>query len=205
MAAVGGGAGAGGAGAIVPIFTRFPGEYVDPLAPNFIDWSNDREVKTYKAAVVGLDEKFDLSPSKLHSFLNRVQERVTVYNWNVVVNIAFPVPAAAAAPAPIARPPINLITNYGQVTLEEVRAHAEVYMAVNTRPNQQSGMLYLFLSNSLDTDAHNLMDINPQNYTINGLKDGACFLKEIITKAYVDTNATVDTIRKSISRLDEKI
>jgi hypothetical protein len=49
------------------------------------------------------------------------------------------------------------------------------------------------------------MDINPEKYRINGMNKGALFLKEIITKAYVDTNATVDTIRKSISRLDDKI
>jgi hypothetical protein len=50
-----------------------------------------------------------------------------------------------------------------------------------------------------------LLDINPQNYTVNGNKDGVCFLKDIITKAYVDTNATIDTIRKSIAKLDDKI
>jgi cytochrome c1 len=63
----------------------------------------------------------------------------------------------------------------------------------------------MFLSNSIDETAHNLLDINTQNYTINGEEDGVCFLNEIITKSYVDTNATVDTIRKSISRLGKKI
>jgi hypothetical protein len=49
------------------------------------------------------------------------------------------------------------------------------------------------------------MDISQMNYTINGVKDGVCFLKEIITKAYVDTNTTVDNIQKSIAKLDGKI
>jgi hypothetical protein len=184
-----------------PVFVRFPGEYEDPNAPQFIDYSLERERKTYKTAIAGLDEKFDLSPSKLQSFLNRVQERVMEHNWTGIINIILPAPFVGG----MAPPPVNLITNYGQVTLEQVRAHAEVYMAVQHRSNQQSGMLYKFLTNSLDANAHNIMDINPDTYTINGQKEGVLFLKEIITKAYVDTNATVDTIRKAIAKLDEKI
>jgi hypothetical protein len=78
-------------------------------------------------------------------------------------------------------------------------------MNLQDRRTQQSGMLFLFLTNSLEQDAQNIMDIDKAPYTINDMPDGVCFLKEIITKAYVDTNATVDTIRKAISRLDDKI
>jgi hypothetical protein len=49
------------------------------------------------------------------------------------------------------------------------------------------------------------MDIQAEHYTLFGLADGVCYLKVIITKAYVDTNATVDTLQKSIARLDDKI
>jgi hypothetical protein len=66
-------------------------------------------------------------------------------------------------------------------------------------------MLYHFVGNSLYTAAPNLIDINPQNYTINRNKDGVSFLKEIISKAYVDANAAMDTIGKSIAKLDNKI
>jgi hypothetical protein len=150
-----------------------------------------------------LTEKFDLTPNKLQSFLNRVNERVAKQNWGGVINIILP----PANPGAIAPQPINLITNYGQVTLQQVRNHANEYCInnVQTRNNQNSLMLYMFLSNSLDTTAHNAMDINPEKYRINGMNKGALFLKETITKAYVDTNATVDTIRKSISKLDDKI
>jgi hypothetical protein len=100
---------------------------------------------------------------------------------------------------------INLLTHYGQVTREQVRAHAEVYMVLQDRRTQQSGMLFLFLTNSLDETVQSIMDIDKAPYTVNNMPDGVCFLKEIITKAYVDTNATVDTIQKAISRLDDKI
>lgn len=63
----------------------------------------------------------------------------------------------------------------------------------------------MFLSNSLDTAAHNAMYITPEKDRINGMNEGAFFLKELITKTYVNTNATVDTICKSISKLDDTI
>jgi hypothetical protein len=47
--------------------------------------------------------------------------------------------------------------------------------------------------------------MQPGNFTVLGNTEGACFLKEIITKSYVDTNATVDTMRRTISRLDDRI
>jgi hypothetical protein len=132
-------------------------------------------------------------------------ERVAEQNWYNIINIAFPAPAAVAGVAQAAPPPINLITNYGQVTSEQVRTHAAVFMALQQRNSQNSLMLYMFLSNSLDTTAHNIMDMNPENYRVNGDNEGVIFLKEIINKAYVDTNATVDTIRKAVSKLDDKI
>jgi hypothetical protein len=118
-----------------------------------------------------------------------------------LINVVLPAAAgAAAAPAPI-----NLINNYGQVTLEQVQVHAAVYMAVQERLNQQSLLLYDFLCDSIDDKALTILNIRPGNFTINWNPEGACFLKEIITKSYVDTNATVDTIRKAISRLDDRI
>jgi hypothetical protein len=176
----------------IPIYVRFPGEYVDPAAPNFIDYSLERERKVYKSAIAGIETKFDLTPTKLQGFLNRVQERVIQYDWSAIMNIVIqPPPGAYYMMGPMV---VNLITHYGQVTREQVRQHAEVYMVLQDRRTQQSGMLFLFLTNSLDQDAQNIMDIDKTPYTINNMPDGVCFLKEIITKAYVDTNATVDTI-----------
>jgi hypothetical protein len=110
-----------------------------------------------------------------------------------------------AIPAPAAPAQINMITNYGQVTLQQVRACAAVYMAVQEQLNQQSLMLYDFLSDSIDNTALATLNIQPGNFTVLGNTEGACFLKEIITKSYVDTNATVDTILRMISRLDDRI
>jgi hypothetical protein len=85
-------------------------------------------------------------------------------------------------PPPVAigvlqNPPINLLSHYGQVSIAQVRAHATAYMIFQETAYQQSGMLYKFLKNSISAEAHNILDINADNYTINGQKDGVCYLK----------------------------
>jgi hypothetical protein len=77
-------------------------------------------------------------------------------------------------------------------------------MALQQRLNQQSLMLY-FLCDSIDDTTLATLNMQPGSFTINGNSEGACFLKEVITKSYVDTNATVDTIRCTISHLDDRI
>jgi hypothetical protein len=64
------------AAAVPPVFFRGPGEVIDANAPQFIDYTIESNKKAYKYAVSGLSEKFDLTPSKLQIFLNRVNERV---------------------------------------------------------------------------------------------------------------------------------
>jgi hypothetical protein len=71
-----------------------------------------------------------------------------------------------------------------------VQTHAAIYIAFERQLNQQAGILYSFLSNSIDIKAHNILDIMPQDYTVNSGKDGVCFLKEMIPKAYIRTSAT---------------
>jgi hypothetical protein len=121
----------GGAGQAAAVFFRGPGEVNVPNGPQFIDYNLEANKKANKYPVTGLTEKFDLSPNKLQSFLNRVTERVAEQNWYNIINITFPVPPAVAGQAAlVAPPPINLITSYGQVTGEQVQTHAAAFMVL---------------------------------------------------------------------------
>jgi hypothetical protein len=53
------------------------------------------------------------------------------------------------------------------------------------------------------TDA--TIDLEPDQYTINGEAEGLWLLKHIFSKAHVDMNATVGSLRNQISSLDTKI
>jgi hypothetical protein len=56
---------------LAPIFARSLGEYFDPAILALISWTDNQEVKAYKAAISGLDDKYDFSTLKFQSFLNR--------------------------------------------------------------------------------------------------------------------------------------
>lgn len=58
----------------LPVFFRGPGEVIDANAPQFIDYSLESNNTAYKYAVSELTEKFDLTPTMLQIFLNRVNE-----------------------------------------------------------------------------------------------------------------------------------
>jgi hypothetical protein len=153
-----------------PTFYRNPGQFVTAGA-QFVDWSSDREIKNWKAGTKGLDDKFDLKQSNLMAFLNRVNERAQSYNWKAIIEVPHRVEGQEN------RQPTNLIKNYGIVTLEECKSHAETYLQQQQRNSQLSSMLYEFLRNSLTMDANKIMDLYTETYTVVGLTDGVCLLK----------------------------
>ena len=53
---------------------------------------------------------------------------------------------------PIARIQINMVTDYGRVTLTDVAAHVATFITTNTRNSQNSKILFDLLNNSCSTE-----------------------------------------------------
>jgi hypothetical protein len=66
-------------------------------------------------------------------------------------------------------------------------------------------MLYNFLVNSITTEAKAELSVQQEVYVVDGIKDGLSFLKHLISKAQIDTVATVNVLRTSIARLPSKM
>jgi hypothetical protein len=100
---------------------------------------------------------------------------------------------------------VDLLTRYGNITLEQVQAHAETYVHGVNRAAQDSMQLHLCTLNSLTKTAqasiallkseHAVGDPNPQ-------VSGTCLLKVAIRKSHVDTNATTSHILKQLAHID---
>lgn len=73
--------------------------------------------------------------------------------------------------------------------------------AANTRMAQDSMMLYQFLMNSLTDTAKLTILADKDQYEVNGHPSGVCFLKVIIGRSSIDTNANISMLRKKIGRL----
>jgi hypothetical protein len=114
-----------------------PGD--DALA--VLDFTVTDDSKFYHRATTGLpdDMKYDLSPLDLRSFLDNVSQQSSMFGWNTLLTV----PTAARPRG------VNLLVNYGQVTLAECAARAGVYLNRLDRTAQNSTMLYHFLYSSL--------------------------------------------------------
>jgi hypothetical protein len=179
------------AGVPPPPVALFPGETIaTPL--NLVN--DDRDIKMYHRAIVGLTKPYDLKPKGLKNFLLAVKERSRLYNWATILDV----PDALGNIRP-------LLEQYGNVDMDDCQIHANDYMMLRQRDAQNSMMLYQFLSNSISDDMKSELTVQSEIFEVQGQFDGLCFLKLIISTAEVDTIATVSVLRNTLKRLDVKM
>jgi hypothetical protein len=179
------------AGVPPPLVALFPGETV--AAPlNLIN--DDRDIKMYHRAIVGITKPYDMKPKGLKNFLLAVKERSRLYNWGTILDV----PDALGNTR-------SLLEQYGNVDMEDCQIHANDYMMMRQRDAQNSMMLYQFLSNSISDEVKSELTVQSEMYEVQGQFDGICFLKLIVSTAQVDTIATVSVLRSTLKRLDVKM
>jgi hypothetical protein len=97
---------------------------------------------------------------------------------------------------------VNVLTNYGELTLEHLRAFASTYVATPTRVAQDSVMLYECIWNTLSKSGRSKVWVWKDEFHINAIPTGILLLKLVIREAHIYTNATVRHLREKISTLD---
>jgi hypothetical protein len=172
---------------VVPIFALSPAL----INNNVIDYATPEGIKLYKQAVSPLPITYNGTGNSLHLFLTTVQERAAVSNWSDVLTI----PDANGMPR-------DLLLQYGQLTIEDIRMHATTYVGQPVRMAQNSASLFQCISASITEDAKTRVMTSAESYYVAGQANGPLFLKVIIATAHVDTRATASHIRNNLSRLD---
>ena len=66
-------------------------------------------------------------------------------------------------------------------------------------------MLYDLLVNSLSIQGLQRVQVWKDQYSINGLDSGGCLFKIIVRESYLDSNATVTTLKTNLANLDNYI
>lgn len=185
------------AAAAAPAFALFPGR----ATATPLDFSDSDDIKLYKSATAAMTTPYNLAPIGLTQFLSNVRDRAIEFGWESLIRVP-------TAPNAVTR---SIITDYGLISMQDCDAHATTYFEQNTRQAQNSGMLYLYLSKSLTEEARMLVFAFKEAFmkTIATIGEpvgiGILLLKTIISKAVVDSAATVDTLRNSIASLDTKM
>ena len=169
------------------------------LAPALVDaeiinYSTSAGAKLYKAAVEPLSTTFNCQPDNLKVFLTDLKDRAMITGWFNILDI----------PANVQEPNIltDLTTLYGQLSLDQVRAHATTYVNLQSRKAQDSMQLYQCLMASLSKEGKAKVMLRKPEYTVGTHVSGACLLKVVISVSCIDTNATTTFIRGRLSSLD---
>ena len=168
-----------------------------------IDFTIDSNVKLHKRATSKLsDDLFDCVPEDLNQFLKTLSDRASEYSWNDEVVGIMMIPEDPTDPSTVYK---NLLTNHGEITLEQVRRFEESYIMTATRAAQDTSMLYQCLMASLSKQGKTKIMVWEGQYKINGFTSGNLLLKIIIRESHLDSNATTTVIRRQLSSLDTYI
>ena len=164
-----------------------------------IDYSTADGKKLYAKATqslfAGTEDYYDGKGEKLSAFLFKLKTRAQEYGWydGGILEIDI---GTAAAPATV-----NMLDNYGEVTLEQVRAHVITYVNAQNRAAQDSMMLFQCIIKSLTPECLDNVRNKASHYTVNGITSGPCLVRLLIQEARMDTNATIKRITSQISAL----
>ena len=143
--------------------------------------------KLYNKAISPLEEKFDGEADNLAVFLASVRDRARRFNWQCLITV--PIDDGTTR---------NILTHYGQVSLENTRAHATTYVNMPTRDAQDNDMFYYFLADSLTNEFRTTVLLYSEVYTVTNVPVASSLLKQIIILMRVDNPASTMHIREML-------
>ena len=160
-----------------------------------------RKLYAHATSSVMGSEGFDCTAKGLHSFLKEVKRRARQYGWDTTVC------EIPTDPNNVQSTLVSLLTNHGELTLEQIVAFDETYVFNESRSAQDAHMLYHCLMNSLSQTGKDKVHLWEPDYMIKKpgstkvLESGAALLKVILRESHLDTKATVSSIREHMSQL----
>ena len=197
------------AAAAPPVLPAPPAPLLVPLAPpafalgpgrshailNFDDPNTGATAtKLYNKAIAPLEAKFYGEADNLAVFLASVRDRAWRFNWHRLITV--PIDDGTTR---------NLLTHYGQVSLDNTRAHAATYMSTPTRDAQDNDMFYYFLADSLTNEFHTTVLLYADTYTVTNVPVALALLKQIIILTRVDNPASTMHIREMLIESKQKL
>ena len=158
-----------------------------------LTYSTGEGAKIFKNGSLKLTLDIDCTTDNLNITLAALEERAVQQGWlDTVLNV------------------VNkdghykdLLTQYGEITLGEIKAHVLTYIREKGRAAQDSMMLFTCITNSLTQEARKKLFVYKKEYFIDDrTPSGALLLKVLIRESHIDTHATTKIVRENLSSLD---
>jgi hypothetical protein len=170
---------------------------------DLLDYSQKAGKDQYYKATAPLsskEENYDCSPDGLTNFLQLLERRALEMGWDdSILSVPDDVNNLAGSSK-------DFLTYYGSYTMEHLTQVAGLYHPLkNNRATQESFQLWNCLMVSITKEARDKVTVRKTEYTIDGECCGILLLKIIISKASVDTNASMAAVRMQLATLDRYI
>lgn len=169
-------------------------------ADNPIDYSSRAGLKIFETATEALPDEFDLSREDFLLFLENLENKSQTQSWQTLLTV------------PHAGTNYSVLEQYGLIPEEAWRAYALTYAFDNSRLNQNSCNLLQTLKATLTKHARTDLIGEKTKYTVQPpagqaagtrpFEDGLLFLKLIIDKTTVMTNASVSMLVEQLTDLE---
>jgi hypothetical protein len=177
-----------------PVFALTPAALMGNAA--FIDYNSKEGNKAYERAIEPLDPPYDGSTKGLQMFIHQIKRKATICGWtNSILTI----------PIGNGNRPLSLLTQYGQITMQNLADHAATYMNNDCKAQQDATNLKICLDGSLDKDLMMRVLAQSDKYTINGQEHGPSMFRIILKIVGIETKATIAVINATLRTLPAKL
>jgi len=157
----------------------------------YLDYTTTQSIKFYSKGY----EKLPGDPfngKMVLKWLVQVQDKANMFTWTPILTVKGKL----------------LTQHFTEITMEDVRAHAQVYQDRASREAQNSEMLIQCLKASSSRAVYNKVYLQRDKYTNyrrhtgEPIQDGVCFLKTIIDNYHSSTRSSTEQIRKQLATLN---
>ena len=170
-----------------------------------LNYRTHNGVKYYQhtAAALNKESHFDVEADQLNNFLKMLKEHAKEFGWidndiGGILNI--PVDLENILEHDFK----NVVTNFGECTLQEICSWEETYINGTSRGAQDTHMLYKCLL-AMMSKGHAKMTVWKSKYHISNHPSRVLLLKVMICKSHIDTNTTASSIRHQMANLKDYI
>ena len=166
-----------------------------------IDYSTAEGRKYFDRSVEKLsDELFDCEDEDLHLFIDTLKERADEMGWNIR---GVGITDILVDPLNAQSEYINILTNHGELTIEQIRDFESTYIKHDTRAAQDTYAMYRCIRNSINKSAIKRISVWKDEYTIDGKVSGNLAFKVLVRESGLDTKTTTTFIRNRLANLGD--
>jgi hypothetical protein len=186
------------------IFARTPAQ----ARADLLNYELPGDAKIFASATIKLATTFSLNKPNVSILIAELGDRSNSASWTTTLQ--FGIGAVPAAPGVAAIPAVqmDLLQDYGRLTLTQLRAPVLAYQAAMGRHTQNDYQMYLALTNSVDEDTKGKMQREKNEYMTGAAGDvpsRMLYFQKLMMKAKVDSHAMASHIRDNLGSLDAYI